>query len=61
MSTLTFQTDHKDQEKQKKTKKESNAELKKIQLASLEQGITEALLISTGEMKGTPLSELWDE
>ena len=37
------------------------SETKKSQLASFEQGLKETILISNGEMKGTTLSELWDE
>lgn len=39
----------------------SRAAVKKAQLASLKQGLTEAILISRGEMEGTPLSKLWNE
>jgi hypothetical protein len=39
----------------------SVASIKKTQKASFKQGLTEAILISRGEMKGNPLSELWDE
>ncbi|HEY5327728.1 MAG TPA: hypothetical protein VIJ27_12065 [Mucilaginibacter sp.] len=39
----------------------SAAAIKRSQLASLKQGLTEAILISRGEMEGTPLSKLWDE
>ena len=50
-----------------KNKKEGKAvavsltELKKNQQEELKQGLTEAILISRGEMEGIPLSELWDE
>ncbi|HEY8782052.1 MAG TPA: hypothetical protein VIM16_10580 [Mucilaginibacter sp.] len=37
------------------------AVIKRSQLASLKQGLTEAILISRGEIEGTPLSQLWDE
>jgi hypothetical protein len=40
--------------------KKSVAEVKKAQMASLEQGLTEAIQISRGEIKGIPFSELWD-
>jgi hypothetical protein len=39
----------------------SITELKKTQQAELKHGLTEAILISRGEMEGIPLSELWDE
>jgi hypothetical protein len=42
-------------------KKNSTASLKHAQLASLEQGLREAILISQGKMEGIPLSKLWDE
>ncbi len=34
---------------------------KKSQIASLKQGLTEAMLISRGEMQAIPFSQLWDE
>jgi hypothetical protein len=45
----------------KVVKKNSAAAVKRAQLASLKQGLTEAILISRGEMGGTPLSKLWDD
>jgi hypothetical protein len=39
----------------------SVAAVKRSQLASLKQGLTEAIMISRGEMEGTLLSKLWDE
>ncbi len=36
----------------------SSATLKRAQKASLKKGLTEAILISRGDIKGTPLSEL---
>ena len=42
-------------------KKNSTTTIKQTQLASLKQGLTEAILISRNDVKGTPLSELWDE
>lgn len=42
-------------------KKSSAVSVKQTQQASFKQGLTEAILISRGEIKGTPLSELWDE
>jgi len=41
--------------------KSSTAAFKRAQQESLKKGLTEAVLISRGELKGTPLSELWDE
>jgi len=67
MSTLSVRSEGEIQKtskvKNKKvvTAKASSAELKKRQLAELKQGLTEAVLISRGEIEGTPLSELWDE
>lgn len=69
MSTLTIRTGSEAHEAPKR-KKEKDAktvagssitELKKKQKAELKQGLTEAILISRGEMDGIPLSELWDE
>jgi hypothetical protein len=42
-------------------KKSYAASVKHTQLASLEQGLREAILISQGKMEGIPLSRLWDE
>jgi len=42
----------------KVVEKISVAAVKRSQLASLKQGLTEAILISRGEMEGTPLSQL---
>jgi len=39
----------------------SAAAVKRAQQASLKRGLTEAILISRGDMQGTPLSQLWDE
>lgn len=39
----------------------SVAKTKRAQLASLKQGLKEAILISRGEMEGTPIAQLWDE
>ena len=39
----------------------SLAAIKRSQKASLKKGLTEAVLIGRGDIKGTPLSELWDE
>jgi hypothetical protein len=68
MNTLSVHSDREvrkvSKSKNKKTDKtaaESLTELKKTQLAELKQGLTEAILISRGEMEGIPLSELWDE
>jgi hypothetical protein len=39
----------------------SLASVKRSQKSSLKKGLTEAILISRGDIKGTPLSQLWDE
>jgi len=67
MSTATIRPGNETHESPKKKKaiavdaEPSIAELKKRQKAELKQGLTEAVLISRGEMDGIPLSELWDE
>jgi len=69
MSTLTIRPDSKAHEASKrKNEKVAKAasdssipELNKKQQAELKQGLTEAILISRGEMDGIPLSDLWDE
>ncbi len=64
MATLSIRAlqEHKKYVKPKRTNLgASYSTLKKAQMAELKQGLTEAILISRGEMKGTPLSELWDE
>lgn len=34
---------------------------RKAQLTEFKQALTEAILIGRGDIKGTPLSELWNE
>jgi hypothetical protein len=40
---------------------EDDDNLTSDELKSLKRGLKEALLIKEGKMKGTPLSELWDD
>jgi len=70
MTTLTIEIPDKEvkeistfvkQKGGKVVEKISARAVKRAQLASLKQGLTEAMLISQGEMEGTPLSKLWDE
>jgi hypothetical protein len=43
------------------TKPKIKTNLKKAQQEEFKEGLKEAVLISRGEIEGTPLSELWDE
>jgi hypothetical protein len=70
MTTLTIEVPDKEvkeistfvkQNGGKVVEKISAAAIKRSQLASLKQGLTEAILISRGEMEGTSLSQLWNE
>lgn len=70
MTTLTIEVPDKEvkeissyiQQKGGKVLKELSAgAIKRSQQSSLKQGLTEAVLIRQGKMKGTPLSQLWDE
>ena len=70
MTTLTIEVPDKEvkeissyikQKGGKVLKKLSVGAIKRSQQSSLKQGLTEALRISQGKIKGTPLSQLWDE
>jgi hypothetical protein len=70
MTTLTIEVPDKEvkeistfvkQKGGKVVEKISTAAIKRSQLESLKQGLTEAILISRGEMEGTSLLQLWNK